>query len=123
VFLAFAAFVAFFYNAILDSESLATGQILSHVSSLRQLQLAIHSYSTDARALGRPEIYPESLQDLVKEDVLAQTDLDRLSRLAKITYIRPQASDVKETLVLTSMFRKKCFLVPLEGKVMIHSAE
>lgn len=87
-------------------------------SNLRYLQTAIQVYAEDAKKKTGSAAYPASLQDLITENYLHQSDMEKLQNLSPIAYFPPAPAAPAPTVILSTQFEGHSLLGPLQGDII-----
>jgi len=107
-----------FGAVILDTRS-EQELMSSTFSTLRQLRFAIEQYCFDARNAGRDPIYPQSLEDVAKENYIPQEILKLMITCPAIIYISPKGKASSSDIILKAHLRDKIISCTLGGDLRL----
>ena len=88
------------------------------IGILNCLRLVVSEYSQDARKDGKINIFPVSLETLVKENYLNHGDLDDFEGYA-IEIIQPKNTANPSDIILMAHSKHFLFECPLEGEIQV----
>jgi len=97
--------------------ALVKGQMTDRLSNLRQLHLAIQTYSLDKFSEGSNSTFPKSLQELTKGNYLSQSDLDKLIKNSNVIYTPPKGKIKSNDIILTSNSKGGVTTVTVGGNI------
>jgi hypothetical protein len=101
---------------------LEAGRLTGTLSNLRQLQMALKTYSLGSFSSGDEGRYPRSLQELTKGNYLTKGDLEKLTTSPKVVYTPPRGKGYASDIILTAYTEKGVTTMALDGAVHIESA-
>lgn len=99
---------------------LIQGELTNSLSDLRLLYLTIQQYHLDSAKIGSDSIYPNSLEDLTKNnEYMSKNNLDSIKRSLSVRYFHPAASPHSEDIILTAHTKKYCISYTISGAAHI----
>lgn len=84
---------------------------------------AIDAYVEDSIEKGLSEVYPDTLEVLVRENYLTSGELSAAKRNYNIRYHNPQQSDSSSEILLEGVINGRLIICPVVGELQIRRSQ